>query len=116
MLSNLGIPGGYFDALLKMNAAYEEACKAMGSAVLAGLNNLRAAADARAGGGSSPPAARAGQKQESRRSAGFPVLPRSGSAHQRVTTTLVELALLAASRATTWIVWLPAPALRVFQL
>jgi two-component system, NtrC family, sensor kinase len=46
VLSNVGILGGYFDALLKMNAAYEvacqEACQTMGSAVLAGLNNLRA--------------------------------------------------------------------------
>jgi hypothetical protein len=57
---------------------------------------------------------RVASKQESRRAAGFLVC--GESARQRVTTTLVELALLAASRATAWIVWLPAATLRVFQL
>ncbi|MBC7857425.1 MAG: hybrid sensor histidine kinase/response regulator [Burkholderiaceae bacterium] len=42
VLSNVGILGGYFDALLKMNAAYEEACGALAPAAVAGLNNLRA--------------------------------------------------------------------------
>jgi two-component system, NtrC family, sensor kinase len=42
VLSNMGILGGYFDALLKMNAAYEAACRALEPAAAAGLNDLRA--------------------------------------------------------------------------